>query len=309
MIVYHELTSIEADLDISAKTLYSISNNISSHYHSVNIPKKSGEVRTLNVPDEALKKVQRAIAEKLLVLEPVSCYATAYKPASGIVSNAKPHIGKEKILKLDIRNFFDSIKYSAVKEKAFPKERYSESIRILLAMLCYYGDILPQGAPTSPTISNIIMYDFDNTVGKYCNERKISYTRYCDDMTFSGDLDNICELTEFVEHELKKSGFVLNKQKTKAVGSSHRQTVTGIVVNEKANISKEYKHEIRKNVYFIKKFGIASHIKRLGITQSPGSYLSSLLGKINFVLQIRPDDRDFKEYKAAIIKEISQLSE
>ncbi len=297
MIIYRELSSIEADLGFSAKTLYALSNNLSAHYHSVEIPKKSGGTRSLNVPDEALKSVQRAIAEKLLSLEAVSQYATAYRTESGIVQNALPHIGKQKILKLDIYRFFDSIKYSAVKDKAFPEKRYSESIRILLSMLCYFKDTLPQGAPTSPAISNIILYDFDIAVGNYCNSRSVSYTRYCDDMTFSGELGNTDELILFVQEELKRYGFILNRKKTRAFSSSNQQKVTGIVVNEKPNIPDKYKREIRKEIYFIQKFGIISHLKRIGCGDTPEHYINSLLGKVNFVLQVCKNDKEFLNYK------------
>lgn len=302
MIIYHELSSIEADLGISVKTLYGLSNSLSKHYRPVDLPKRSGGTRRLYVPDEALKRVQRAIAENLLILEPVSRYATAYRVGTSIISNARPHTGKDRILKLDINKFFDNILYSTVKDKAFPKERYAENIRILLALLCYYKDVLPQGAPTSPAISNIIMYEFDNAVGDYCRAKHIKYTRYCDDMTFSGKLDNIPELINFVESELKKHGFFLNRKKTKSVSSSSRQTVTGLVVNEKVNISSEYKRNIRKEMYFLHKFGIKSHLEKIGSTQSQDAFLQALLGRINFVLQICPDDDQFKEYRASVLK-------
>lgn len=100
-----------------------------------------------------------------------SKYAKAYKPGSSIQKNACPHVGKKKILKLDIEGFFDHILYSRVKDAVFYEEKYSKSIRILLTMLCYHNDSLPQGAPPSPAITNIIMYDFDETVGAFCNKK------------------------------------------------------------------------------------------------------------------------------------------
>ncbi len=300
MIIYTELSSIEADLGYHAKTLYAFSNNLSNHYRSAMLPKRNGGTRILHIPDEALKKLQRAIGEKLLPLESVSPYATAYRPGTSITKNALPHTGKKSILKLDIRHFFDSIPYSLVKEKAFPKERYSEKIRILLTMLCYYKDALPQGAPTSPAISNIILCDFDNDVGEYCKSRGVAYTRYCDDMTFSGDLDDTAELIDFVRSRLKTYGFTLNNEKTKIIAAAKRQMVTGIVVNEKPNLPDKYKRAIRQEVYFIRKFGIRSHLSRIRDPRSPISYLDSLLGRINFVLQICPEDADFREYKQAV---------
>ena len=93
--------------------------------------------------------------------------------------------------------------------------------------LGYYKDVLPQGAPSSPAITNLIMFSFDEHLGQWCRERNIAYTRYCDDMTFSGDFDP-AEVTDFVRSELKKLGFLLNEQKTQVQRPGWQQSVTGI---------------------------------------------------------------------------------
>ena len=295
MIVYRELSSIEKDLGFSAKTLYGLSNSLEKHYHTVYLPKSDGSKRKLSVPDLILKLVQKSIADNILIQYPISKYAKAYKPGSSIQKNARPHVGKKKILKLDIEGFFDHILYSRVKDTVFYEEKYSESIRILLTMLCYYNDSLPQGAPTSPAITNIIMYDFDETVGAFCNEKNIAYTRYCDDMTFSGYFDER-EIISFVKGELRKLGLFLKNRKTAVISASKRQVVTGIVVNEKMNVTKDYKKTIRQEIYYIKKFGLDEHLKRLGISDKQ-QYVLSLKGRIAFVLQTIPNNCEFIEYK------------
>lgn len=295
MIVYRELKSIETDLGFSAKTLYGISNNIDKHYHNAFIPKSDGTKRKLSVPDKILKLVQKSIADNILAYYPVSKYACAYTYGSNVQKNAAPHIGKKKILKLDIEGFFDNIIYTRVKDIVFYKEKFSEPIRVLLSMLCYHRDSLPQGAPTSPAITNIIMYDFDEIVGSFCNEKGISYTRYCDDMTFSGDFDEK-EVIALVKQELKKLGLFLKNRKTAVIPNTKRQTVTGIVVNEKINLTKEYKRKIRQEVYYIKKFGLDEHLSKTDIVDKQ-QYLNSLKGRIAFVLQTIPNDKEFLEYK------------
>ena len=162
-------------------------------------------------------------------------------------------------------------------------------------MLCYYKESLPQGAPTSPAITNIIMYDFDEKVGAFCNEKSIAYTRYCDDMTFSGDFDER-EVIDFVKVELYKLGLFLKNRKTVVVPASKRQTVTGIVVNEKINITKEYKKKIRQEMYYMQKFGLDGHLNKLGISDKRG-YVLSLKGRIAFVLQTIPNNCEFVEYR------------
>ena len=289
MVVYRDLDSIEADLQISLKKLYTLSNELDCHYHVAEIPKHGGGVRRLCVPDESLKYVQRRICDLLLVHMPISPYATAYRYGAKTRLNALLHVGKKCILKLDISHFFDSILYSQVKEFAFPESIYSEKIRVLLSILCYYKESLPQGAPTSPTISNIIMREFDEAVGAWCNKRGIAYTRYCDDMTFSGDFIP-AEVRSFAEQELKKYGFFLNPAKTKTAQRGTRQTVTGIVVNEKLSLPKEYRKRLRQELYYCRKFGADEHIKRIQAGDAVDVYLKRLLGRVNYALSVRPDD-------------------
>ncbi len=305
MIVYRELSSLEKDLGVSAKTLYALSNNIDKHYRCVTLPKRSGGTRVLSVPDPLLKQVQRLISERLLSFMHVSRYATAYKCGASVIKNASRHTKRAKILKLDIKNFFDRILYSQVKEKAFPSERYSESNRILLSMLCYYKDKLPQGAPSSPAITNIIMFDFDERVGEWCNEKGIVYTRYCDDMTFSGDFDE-SDVISFVSEELKKYGFYLNEKKTRSVLNSQRQTVTGIVVNDRLNVPSDYRRRIRQEVYYCRKYSVEGHLAKVGCADSCEIYLRGLLGRIAFALQADPENQALLDCKEFVISQMKK---
>lgn len=299
MIVYKELSSLKNDLGISAKALYTASNSADKHYKKITTPKKDGGVRELSVPDNFLKAIQHRIRNTLLIHEKISPYATAYRLGGSPLVNAKPHLGKEKILKLDIKGFFDAVIYPLVKEKAFPEIRYSEQNRILLTLICMHNEALPQGAPTSPAISNIIMKDFDNTVGDFCKNMKVTYTRYCDDMTFSGSFDEKI-IEEFVKNELHKMGFFLNEKKTVVAENGRRKTVTGIVVNDKLNVSSSYRRKIRQELYYITSYGLSSHIERLEI-KDVEKYLLSLLGRINYVLSVAKTS-EFEEYKKTVLK-------
>ena len=296
MIVYRELSSLEKDLRVSAKALYTLSNQVHRHYHNVKIPKGNGEFRELSVPDNFLKAVQSKIAENILSQEEVSPYAMAYRPGGSTLSNALPHVGQPMVMKLDIKQFFDHCIYPVVKERAFPAEKYSEANRVLLALLCVHKDALPQGAPTSPAISNIILRDFDRVVGDWCRERNIAYTRYCDDMTFSGMFDPT-EVKSLVKHELKQFGFFINDKKTVVLRNGQRKSVTGIVVNEKPQIPSAYRKKIRQDIYYCQKYGIQNHMKRCGITCETYRYISQLLGRVNYVLSVTPDNQEFQRNK------------
>ena len=302
MIVYREFSSLVRDLGFSGKALYSVSNHIHAHYRSVSIPKGNGEIRELHVPDELLKSIQRRIHVVLLSSEPISPYATAYRIGGSTCRNASPHQGKAVVLKLDIRHFFDRLIYPIIKEKAFPAERYSEQNRVLLSLLCIYRDVLPQGAPTSPTISNIVMREFDDRVGGWCAAQGIAYTRYCDDMTFSGDFDP-APVKRFVKDELKHLGLFLNDKKTVVVRRGQRQTVTGLVVNEHTRIPAAYKARIRQEMYYCRKYGIAAHLAAVGSTESPEAFARSLLGRINYVLSVEPENGQMKGYREWLVQE------
>ena len=116
MIVYRELKTLGKDLGFPVKTLYALSNNLDKHYRDVSIPKRDKTMRKLSVPDFILKSVQRSIVIHILAYYPVSRFACAYRYGASVQKNAKPHIGKKKLLKLDIEGFFDHILYSQVKD-------------------------------------------------------------------------------------------------------------------------------------------------------------------------------------------------
>ena len=295
MIVYREFSSLSRDLGFSGKTLYAVTNHIHRHYRTVILPKSNGETRELHVPDDLLKAIQRRINDVLLAAMPISPYATAYRVGGSTRKNAAPHEGKTVVLKLDIRHFFDRLIYPLIKQKAFPAERYSEQNRVLLSLLCVYRDVLPQGAPTSPAISNIIMREFDNKIGAWCVAQGIDYTRYCDDMTFSGDFDP-APVKRFVKDELRRLGLFLNDKKTVVVRRGQRQTVTGLVVNEHARIPAAYKAHIRQEMHYCQKHGIASHLAAVGSTDTPEDFARSLLGRINYVLSVEPENEQMKQY-------------
>ena len=138
------------------------------------------------------------------------------------------------------------------------------------------------------------MREFDEVIGIYCSNKDISYTRYSDDLTFSGDFKP-SEVINIVKLELKKYRLKLNYDKISIIHHNKRQTVTGIVVNEKINIKREYFKKIRQEIYYITKFGIDEHLDKLNISNKT-KYLDSLLGRINYVIQIT-DNKEFITYK------------
>lgn len=142
------------------------------------------------------------------------------------------------------------------------------------------------------------MKTIDDEISRYCNIRKIRFTRYADDLTFSGDF-NENEILNFAKECLAAFDLKVNDEKTKLMSRGERQIVTGIVVNDKLQVQFHKRNEIRNTMFYIRKFGLADHMSKLNITQS--NYLPHLLGKINFILQINPSDDEFIRYKELLL--------
>lgn len=283
------------------KTIYSISNNIEKNYKVYKIKKREGRYRTIYEPNSLLKHIQHQILENILNNKAISKYAKAYHKGISLRDNAIPHMNKEIVLKLDIKKFFENISFLDIYTCCFPIEYFPKSIGMLLTYLCTYEEHLTQGAPTSSYISNLVMKEFDEEIGVWCEYNKIAYTRYSDDMTFSGNF-NPREVIIKVRKMLYKLGLELNDKKIHIVHKSVCQSVTGIVVNEKIQVNSKYRNRIRQEVYYIKKYGLDSHLWKRGIEISPKKYLDTLYGKVLYVLQINKNDREFVEYKKMIHK-------
>jgi len=262
-------------------------------YRDFEILKKNGRKRKISEPLPSLKEIQLWILENILYKVKISKFAKAYIPKVNLKQNLKYHVGKPLILAIDIENFFPSIRQNNV-EKIFQELGYSNLISNLLAKLCCRGESLPQGAPTSPYLSNIYLKPLDDDVSEYCLERNIHYTRYADDLTFSG-MFNDKELCKYLHIEIEKLNLKINNDKTKVMTPNTRQTVTGIVVNEKPQVCFVKRNGIRQTIYYIKKFGLENHMDRIKIKKQ--NYLKHLLGQVNFVLFINPSDKEFIEYK------------
>lgn len=287
------------DKDKYIKTIYSISNNIEKNYKVYKIKKRNGKYRTIYEPNSMLKQIQKQILINILNNKSISKYAKAYHKGISLKDNAIPHINKKIILKLDIKNFFENISFLDVYNSCFSIEYFPKSVGFILTYLCTYDNHLTQGSPTSAYISNLIMKEFDEEIGNWCNINDISYTRYSDDMTFSGNF-NPSELIIKIRKMLYKLGLELNNDKIHIVNKSQSQSVTGIIVNEKLQVNAKYRNKIRQEIYYIKKFGLKSHLNKCNINVNKLKYLDKLYGRILYVLQINKLDQEFLKYKKFI---------
>lgn len=272
------------------------------YYRKFDIKKSNGKLRTLAEPLPSLKEIQVWILENILSNVPVSKFAKAYIKNRSLNENVKYHRKKEGILTFDITTFYDSIKFEYI-EKIFRTLGYSSQISNLLAKLTTFNGNLPQGAPTSPYLSNLVLRDFDSKIAEYCIANNIRYTRYADDLTFSGEIKSL-KIKHIIEGYLNKVELKLNPEKTKLRKFSQRQMVTGIVVNEKAQIPKFKRNFIKNEVHFLMKYGLQDHLDKTKNSRS--NYIPHLLGKINFALHINPEDKRMNAYKLEILRKFKE---
>jgi RNA-directed DNA polymerase len=292
--VIYNITHFAALVGYRQEYLKNAVTKTTQFYREFDVRKKNGTFRRISEPLPSLKDIQLWVLQNILYKVKVSPYAKAYKPTIKLTENVRFHLHQPKVLTLDLVNFFPSIKTKDV-DRCFRQLGYSKLVANLLAKLCCKDGALPQGAPTSPYLSNIFFHPTDNLLSEYCKERKIRFTRYADDLSFSGNF-NEKELLDVVNHAVKSIGMTINDEKTKLMTPNMRQTITGIVVNNKPQVVFHKRNEIRKSLYYIKKFGINDHILHQGIKQR--NYYEHLIGKVNFVLHINPNDKEFKDYKA-----------
>lgn len=262
-------------------------------YNTFEIPKKNGEFRIIHAPKDDLKWIQRKLSDKLSEVHSdyllnnniKSVISHGFQEGKSIITNASLHRHKKYLLNIDIADFFPSFHFGRVqgyfrKSKEF---NFSKEVSTIVAQLACYKGKLPQGAPTSPIISNLIFNIIDLHILKLAKNYKLDYTRYADDMSFSTNnkafrkdyLAFIQELKELVE----KNGFVINQNKTRLEYYSSRQEVTGLTVNDKINASRTFINNTR---------AMANQLYKTNSFQINGrdGTLNQLEGRFSFINQL-----------------------
>lgn len=282
--------------------VYAVSNSPNCFYRTFSILKKNGKERVINEPLPSLKEIQDWILKEILVKISISPYAKAYVTGRSIKDNARFHRRQNKVLTMDLKDFFPSITFGRILN-VFKKVGYRESVAVMLANLCCLNNELPQGAPTSPALSNIIASGLDYKIADFLKGKDVRYTRYADDLTFSGDF-NEGDMIKNIERIVCRQGFNVNHSKTRVRKRNQRQEVTGVVVNEKLQVSRELRRRIRSDAYYIEKYGLSSHMDRTN--QTKRNYLYYLIGISSYALFINPYDDKMKKYLNVFKKELDR---
>ena len=293
-------------------------------YRVFAIRKRNGGKRFICVPEPGLLGVQRWIHDHILclaaALKSLSCHATAYRPGSSHIVNAKRHVGAAWLLKLDITRFFESVSERQV-YGIFRGLGYRALVAFCLTRLCtrilprstdnrlhrrtkrwrpgkprkFLGSQvvghLPQGAPTSPMLANLVCATLDSDLQGIAAREGLTYTRYADDMTFSGELVDRSAAVS-VSRELSaivgRYGFGVNTHKTSIAKNGGRKIVTGLSVDGDAvRLPRAYKDSIRQELHYLEKYGVQDHCLRIGY-KNHLSYLLRLAGRIRYTILIEP---------------------
>ena len=297
-------------------------------YKKFSIRKRSGGKRFIYAPAPSLKHVQRWFNEYILKQIPVHPASHAFTVGSSIKKCALKHCGARWLIKFDIENFFESISEIQV-FRLFKSLGYQPLISFEMARLCtipascrrssckrlrenckrwhvrekneaipeYSEELLgylPQGAATSPLISNLIMKECDKKLSAIAKKHKLTYTRYSDDLSFSTRLENFCrqdakEVSLEVYKVLSKVGYIAQYRKTKIIPPGSKKIILGLNVDgAMPRLQKEYKDRIRQHLYYIEKLGVAKHIKNRKFNSTEG-FKSHLRGMIDYTNMIEPD--------------------
>ena len=240
-------------------------------YHTFEIPKKHGTLRRIDAPTTNIKILQQKLNQVLQSVYQPKPSVHGFTVGRNVKTNAQEHVQKRWVFNVDLENFFPSINFGRVRGMfmAWPYCLPKKVATVLAHMCCYLGQ-LPQGAPTSPVISNMICAQMDSQLQQLARANRSTYTRYADDITFSTTiktfpagiaiLDDLNQLRpgNQLEQVITQNGFNINRNKIWLSGQNRRQEVTGLTVNEFPNVPRKFKNQIRAMLNAWRKHGLCA---------------------------------------------------
>lgn len=280
-------------------------------YRQVEIKKRSGKLRTLAIPHSTIKILQGDLARTLNALYRPRPSAHGFLPGRSIKSNAAVHVGRKWILNIDLEDFFPSIHFGRVLGAFTGVFRISREAARPLAELCCAptdaGGVLPQGAPTSPILSNVVCGSLDSALAEIARQNGCFYTRYADDITFSSNAeefpsalasvkDGVVQLGPSVIAAIERNTFRVNAAKTRLAGPRQRHEVTGLIVNERVNTHRGFVRQVRAMLHAWERFGLEDaerefHSLYYPPSRRPGApparFPEVVRGKIAYIHMIR----------------------
>lgn len=258
-----------------------------NRYRQFTIPKRRGGVRLISAPHADLAAVQRRVLQLVLCAVPASAQAHGFVPGRSIVTAAGPHVRRAVVLNVDIHDFFPSITEGMVRA-AFRLLGHGQEAAKLLACLCTEpcgdGRCLPQGACTSPVLSNAVCARLDRKLAALSAARGFVYTRYADDLSFSGGSWQAAQRLFFaVRRALRAAGFEPHPKKVRFMSRGGRQRVTGLAVNDKPSVPRAERRRLRAILHNVSRHGLVSEN-----WEGHDDFAAHLRGKVAFVTMADP---------------------
>ncbi len=286
--------------------------NPKRRYSSFEVKKKNGKTRKISAPSPNIKILQQKLNQALQAVYNPKPSVHGFVNKRSVVTNATKHIGKKYVFNIDLKDFFPTINFGRVRGM-FMNKPYNlpRKVSTVLAHICCYNRELPQGAPTSPIISNMICGKLDSQLQKLASKYRCTYSRYADDITFSTTLKKFpsgiaspnelgqIEPGDELKQVIKDNGFEINLKKVWLRGQDRRQEVTGIIVNQFPNVRRKYLNQIRAMLYAWGKYGIenahAEFVDKYDYKHRPPfketpHFKYVLKGKIEYVGMVRRKD-------------------
>jgi hypothetical protein len=292
-----ENTHLRLLLGLDGSQFGSLLNNGSSRYRKFSIPKRSGGEREISSPIPALLFVQKWILGNILSRIPVADCAHGGIEGRSIITNASEHLGAPALLKMDISDFYGSVGFG-FGVSTFRRLGYPQDVSVSLGQFCFDMGSLPQGAATSPSLANQSCAVMDKRCGGLARKYGLKYTRYFDDITFSGPYINE-RLIEIISGIASESGFKINEKKTRMLLGKSAKYVTGISVGgDKLRLPRSSRRAIRNAAHLLVKTGDA-----LGFANSARDPLvvEAILGRVAFWRHIEPDSEVAQELFSSLV--------
>ncbi len=262
---------------ISKYTIYQLSKHSDKYYKTYTIPKKSGKLREISQPSKKLKGLQSWILANILNKLKVSNSCKGFEKGSSIADNAEPHKDANTILTLDLEDFFPTVKRNQV-YSIFKTIGYNKAISTILTNICTFQGILPQGSPCSPKLANLSASKLDARIQGYVGKRGINYTRYADDLSFSGlSPAKVVKIIPMIKSIIENENFVVNPVKTRIAGASRAKKVTGLIIsNNTFGIGKQKYKDLRAKIHHLTLPSEQTNTKLLNEVIGWLSYLNSV---------------------------------
>lgn len=299
----HGAKNIYQLLGITKKDIEKITDDIENYYRSYPIKKSSGKLRWIDAPQAPLKEYQKAILERLLYQFRAHESAVGFVKKMSVKEGAARHLGNKVVLCIDVNNFFGSLRlFQVYAAFGYMLSKLSKNIKgfsydrddlDLLVKLTTYKAHIPQGAPTSPALANIICRQMDRELKSLADREDLIYTRYADDISFSHPRKNfkITKILEQTRNILKYYGLSINKKKTRVLRPHKRMCITGVVINEKLSIPKYVWRNVRAQLHNAVKAN-----KKLSKDEQ-----QKLRGKIEWIGMFRP------QLKTAYLEQLGKV--